>query len=482
MTVTHSFTRDSRIIGALAGTAFGDALGSTYEFQPPVPPEQPVSFRANGTWKRGEWTDDTAMAIAIAKASALGDLADDAIQNHIIHNWLTWMATSKDVGIQTRHVLGQISADPSAENCRATALLFHAQTGRSAGNGSLMRTAPVALAFLNEPGKRAQVARAVSSLTHADVLAGDACVLWVDAIARSIETGTLASPRDSIELLPEERRATWLEYINQAETLMPWDFENNGFVVSAFQAAWSAISHTSGEPEAGGLHAIRAIELAVHCGWDTDTVAAIAGSLVGAAYGIESLPVTGLRHLHGWGADNIVELSAIALKAAHRPVSDALVVDLSPYPQSTQRATLPAEPAITLGGQSVARESGSFDFIVSLSRIGTAECPLQSPHHTSVRVLDSHFQSENPNLVTTMIHVADALSEAVEEGERVLLHCVQAHTRTPSFAAAYLIWSQGMSAADAQADVLRALPHANFHSPFDEALRELEKLRMRLRP
>ena len=96
--------RHDRIEGVLLGTAAGDALGAPYEFQPPRGPELPVEMAGGGGWEPGEWTDDTAMAIAIAELAG-GDLRDEFVQDALVARWYEWSRTAKDVGIQTRAVL-----------------------------------------------------------------------------------------------------------------------------------------------------------------------------------------------------------------------------------------------------------------------------------------------------------------------------------------------------------------------------------------
>jgi len=73
----------------------------------------------------------------------------------------------------------------------AAAQALHQETGRTAGNGSLTRTGPVALAHLGDPPAIVEAARAVSALTHADPMGGDACVLWCLAIDHAVNTGQL---------------------------------------------------------------------------------------------------------------------------------------------------------------------------------------------------------------------------------------------------------------------------------------------------
>lgn len=118
-------------------------------------------------WGPGEWTDDTSMAIAIAEVAATGkDLHDEAAQAEILQRWYGWAQTAKDVGVQSRSVLGAAGRHGiSAQQARAESAQLHQRTGRTAGNGSLMRTAPVALAYLDDEAALVAAARSVSELT-----------------------------------------------------------------------------------------------------------------------------------------------------------------------------------------------------------------------------------------------------------------------------------------------------------------------------
>ena len=81
-------SRNDRVEGVLLGTASGDALGAPYEFQPVRGPALEVAMIGGGGWEPGEWTDDTAMAIAIAEVAATGaDLRDEAAQDAIVTRW-----------------------------------------------------------------------------------------------------------------------------------------------------------------------------------------------------------------------------------------------------------------------------------------------------------------------------------------------------------------------------------------------------------
>ena len=91
-----------------------------------------------------------------------------------------------DVGIQTRAVLSAAGRDPTGATMTARRATVHARTGRTAGNGSLMRTGPVALAYLDDPAALVEAATAVSALTHYDQRAQEACALWCLAIRHAV--------------------------------------------------------------------------------------------------------------------------------------------------------------------------------------------------------------------------------------------------------------------------------------------------------
>jgi ADP-ribosyl-[dinitrogen reductase] hydrolase len=314
-----------RACGVLLATAAGDALGAGYEFGPPLPDEAPVTMRGGGgcNWAPGEWTDDTAMAIAIAEVAATGaDLRGVNAQDQIVARWVGWSRTAPDVGIQTSQVLGQVldgGVSGAAAAALAAAADLHERTGRTAGNGSLMRTAPVALAYLDDPGGLAQAAMAVSALTHFDQSAGEACVLWCLAIRHAVLTGELDA-RAGLGYLPARTVDVWAARLVEAEKSRPRDFSSNGWVVEALQAAWCAIAHRpysdpGDDPRLGpsDTDVLRmSLENAVRGGRDADTVAAIAGGLVGAALGVSAVPEEWVSVIHGWPGYKASDLSRLA--------------------------------------------------------------------------------------------------------------------------------------------------------------------------
>jgi ADP-ribosyl-[dinitrogen reductase] hydrolase len=299
-----------RAQGVLLGTAVGDALGAGYEFGPPLSDSTPVGMIGGGTfdWEPGEWTDDTSMAIVIATvATSMADLRSPEAHDEIVSEWIRWSSNAKDVGAQTRRVLSRVhSGVASGAAAKIAAQAFHQHQGRSGGNGSLMRTAPVALAYLDDADGLAEAARSLSSLTHYDPEAGDACVLWTLAIRHAVLTGEI-DIRKGLSAIPEDRRDRWYDRINEAVWKQTRDFDHNGWVVEAFQAAYCAVSRTY------GLGVKDALEAAVRGGRDTDTVAAIAGGLAGAAYGVRAIPSEWRDEVHGWPGMTADDLATVTL-------------------------------------------------------------------------------------------------------------------------------------------------------------------------
>ncbi len=302
-----------RVVGVVLAGAVGDALGAGYEFAPPPEPSDVRMLPGTLTGQpAGYWTDDTAMAVAVLEAAATyGTLITTPAVAAVGDRFLEWYRSDPpDVGLQTRSVLARAA---SGSQLAALATEQLASDPTRAGNGSLMRTGPVALAHLDDETSLALAARSISALTHAAPYALDACVLWTTAISRTVRTGRLVSPRAGLPLLDESRRSSWERWIHAAETQDPRTFRPNGYVVTALQAAWSAIWSTrhAGDPLVAGLRQ------AVAIGDDTDTVATIAGYLLGAAHGASSIPREWVRGLAGWPAGyDADDLSILALRAA----------------------------------------------------------------------------------------------------------------------------------------------------------------------
>lgn len=305
-----------RAAGALLAGACGDALGIPYEYD--APPNGPARMLGGGLgdFAPGEWSDDTQMTVCIAAVAGAGKrLSGDDGLNAIASAFEQWRAGDPaDIGLQTDHVLGRAAALPGrpAHRLANAAAEVHVATGRTAGNGALMRTSPVPLASLGDREETAVTARLVAELTHADPLAGDSCVLWSEAIRVAVVHGRvdLAS---GIDLLPAARRMRWQAWIRAAEApSAPADLARNGFTVKALQCAWRAVRLTEAAEDEPSGHVIEGLQRAVRIGGDTDTVAAIAGGLLGARWGASAVPIKWRQVVHGWPGlrgDDLVDLA-----------------------------------------------------------------------------------------------------------------------------------------------------------------------------
>lgn len=313
--------------GVLLGAAVGDALGVPYEFAPPFDGEPRMIGGGLGPYAPGEYSDDTQMAVCIAEVAATGaDLTSPGTLEAIADRFIEWSRRgASDIGVSTRAVLGEVEPGPgSGARLAEAASRYLARTGRGGGNGGLMRTGVVALASLDDRDHTARAARAVCELTHADPVAGDSCVLWCEAVRVAVLEGRFDLV-GGLDLLPAERRAAWTDWIERATSAAPSSFGRNGGSVKALQAAWAAITSTI-DDEARGLggdHLRDALVAAVHAGDDTDTVAAIAGALLGARWGASSVPEEYRAAVHGWpglAGDDLVGLGVLTVRRA-RPRS-----------------------------------------------------------------------------------------------------------------------------------------------------------------
>jgi ADP-ribosyl-[dinitrogen reductase] hydrolase len=466
-----------RACGVLLAAAAGDALGAGYEFGPPVPGYAVIAMTGGGQlgWEPGEWTDDTAMAIAIAETAATGaGLRTADAQDRIVARWEEWAGSAKDIGIQTAHVLSRGAGGGAAAANKASAELHH-RTGKTAGNGSLMRTAPIALAYLNDPDGLAEAAERLSALTHFDPEAGEACVLWCLAIRHAVCTGELDT-RIGLPQLRADRRAAWAERLDVAEWSRPSDFRNNGWVVAALQAAWSAIATTrvpADDPAAGIFradHLRLSLENAVRGGHDTDTATAIADGLLGARWGASAVPAAWRMLLHGWPrktARDLVELAAAIIRGG---APDPF--DFTYHGRDLGRPVVPHpyDDGLLLGDLGALRDlPAGVDAVVSLCRVGPQDAP-DADEWIEVRLIDRDGAEHNPHLDFVLHDTVSTLEQLRSTGRTVLLHCVEARSRTPAVAALYGMRRRRVTPCQVLADLQQLLPQADPIPDFRAAL------------
>jgi ADP-ribosyl-[dinitrogen reductase] hydrolase len=174
----------------------------------------------------------------------------------------------------------------------------------AAGNGSIMRCAPVALRFRTEPEAIVQASIDTSRITHADPRCTWSCVAVNQAITHLLNGGPLDTVVEAATSGVEDSRV--INAVRAAGTLPRDEVRSGGYVLDTLTAAiWSLLTHDSLE---------ETLVAAVALGEDTDTTAAVAGALAGAYYGAEAIPGRWLAQLEPREelaalADRLLELS-----------------------------------------------------------------------------------------------------------------------------------------------------------------------------
>ncbi|MFE6819689.1 ADP-ribosylglycohydrolase family protein [Streptomyces sp. NPDC057677] len=277
-----------RSVGAVLGSAVGDALGAPFEFRLPGVfreqfPDGVGELCGGGGWDPGEATDDTQMAVLLGESllERRGlDLPD------IFDRFRRWAAADpKDIGLQTEQVL--LGGDPWD---LAAALHFQINA-RAAGNGSLMRASTSAVYFaVRGRAETMDAARRISALTHGDGAAGEGVAILheLGRVALLGEDPLAALPATLAEVAPRHR-ARWATVL--APGWHPDDAtEFNGAVWPCLgSAVWALRTTDSFEG---------AVAAAVDLGGDTDTVAAVTGMLAGAVHGAGAIPARWTAALH----------------------------------------------------------------------------------------------------------------------------------------------------------------------------------------
>lgn len=465
---------NDRAVGVLVGLACGDALGAAYEFGGPISTETEIGMVGGGAfgWEPGEWTDDTSMALPIAEQIASGaDLLDPETLGRIVLAWKDWAAEAKDVGVQTSSVLRSLK-ETTEKAARKAAQDHHDVSGRSGGNGALMRTAPVALAYLKDPTGLTEAATRIAQLTHWEEDAWQACVLWCHAIRHTVLTGDLDF-RIGLNELDYEAMQLWKSRIQEAETKQPVDFyRTNGWVVSAFQGAWSAIFH--GREAGEGIVPI--LERAVRGGGDTDTVAAIAGSLIGAWAGTSRIPAQWRRVIHGWPGANARTLTSLALFAINGGpqlhLDEWLGVEKVKGTHEDVWVQHPHDDGVYLasltGLESMPED---IDAVVSMCRVGNKQ--VDGSEVIEFWLIDEPGHNLDTEAVLT--DAANTVAELRQQGKKVVIHCVAAHNRTPAAAIAYSLLHKDIAFDQAWQEVRSALPNPQHNQEFFYVLKNMSE-------
>ncbi|WP_030657670.1 MULTISPECIES: ADP-ribosylglycohydrolase family protein [Streptomyces] len=277
-------SRLDRAVGAVLGSAAGDALGAPYEFGPAGQlSARGEEMRGGGGWDPGEATDDTQMAVLVAESLLERgglELPD------VFGRFQRWAAGQpKDIGLQTEAVL------TGGQPWDLAAALHFQINARAAGNGSLMRASGSAVYF-SAAGRRATMdaARRIAALTHGDRAAWEGTAILHELVRVALDGA------DPLATLPATLDAVHPDHRGRYGLVLGPDWhpglatEFNGAVWPCLGSAVWALRTTSGFAEA--------VRAAVDLGGDTDTVAAVTGALAGARYGRGAVPAHWTERLH----------------------------------------------------------------------------------------------------------------------------------------------------------------------------------------
>ena len=284
-----------RCLGAVIGLAIGDAIGTTLEGSNRGPVDTPREMVGGGPHhlEPGEWTDDTAMALCLLDCLvAKGPRVDQA---DLMKRFSRWMQHGEnscngrafDIGWTTKGSIFEYitTGDPMT-----------GPTGRDgAGNGGIMRLAPVVVANRHDVDAAARAARRQSVTTHG----APQCVEAADLLARVLHWLISTETHPAVPVVGNHGSAyEELDIVEIADGSYRHrdrgSVRSTGYVVDTLGAAlWS--HHVSDDFES-------AVTTAVNLGGDTDTVGAVTGQIAGAAYGLSGIPRRWLERL-AWRED-----------------------------------------------------------------------------------------------------------------------------------------------------------------------------------
>jgi ADP-ribosylglycohydrolase len=283
-------SQEDRFRGCLAGLAVGDALGTTLEFRPPGSFNPLDDLVGGGPFNLapGQWTDDTSMALCLADSliTCTGMNLTDQMQRYVRwfrEGYLSSTGVCFDIGNTVRDALINFE--------RTGNPLSGSTDPYSAGNGSIMRLAPVPMLYARNRTNAINNSGLSSKTTHGTRAAVDACRYFGGLISGAligIDKEVLLS---EAYFVGEEPLVKEINHIARGSFKQkePPEIKGIGYVVRSLEAALWAFSN-SDSFESGCLKA-------VNLGDDADTTGAVYGQLAGAYYGEDRIPDHWLRKL-----------------------------------------------------------------------------------------------------------------------------------------------------------------------------------------
>ncbi|MBN2389135.1 MAG: ADP-ribosylglycohydrolase family protein [Anaerolineae bacterium] len=275
----------NRVAGVAVGAAVGDALGMPLEFGPLRPANQLVREMLPGRIPAGSFTDDTEMALALAESLLTHRPLNP---EDLAQRFVTWIESQPpDVGIHTASVLRRIAGGESWETAVAA---VQAHNPGSAGNGSLMRCWPVALAYWDDLDRLVADSVLQSQVTHphqeCNAVSAFVNVIIFHLLHDLEPEAAIARALDDADI-PEALRAV----IKAAPGKNRHNLPNSGWIRHTLESAiWGLLTTNTFED---------AVVNVVNLGNDADTAGAVVGPLAGAAYGLDAIPQRWRIALHG---------------------------------------------------------------------------------------------------------------------------------------------------------------------------------------
>ena len=276
-----------RYRGCLLGLACGDAVGTSVEFSPRGTFAPLTGMTGGGPFglQPGEWTDDTSMALCLATSLIYRKGFDATDQMNRYCNWrsvgyLSSNGNCFDIGLTVAKALDRylVTSDPFAGD----------PDPHSAGNGALMRLAPIPMYFGESAADTFLYSGESTRTTHGAREAIDCSRLFGlqlrEALRGASKAAILAVPVPE-PLSPKAAAISTGEFLNRTYA----EIKGSGYCVESLEAAlWCFVHTTSFEA---------AVLAAANLGDDADTTAAICGQMAGAHYGVGAIPAEWLEVL-----------------------------------------------------------------------------------------------------------------------------------------------------------------------------------------
>ncbi len=270
-----------RARGALLGLACGDAVGTTVEFSPRDTFDPVTDMVGGGPFglAPGEWTDDTSMALCLADSLLTRGTFDavDQLQRYLRwrrEGYLSSTGQCFDVGGTVRQALDRFAStgDPASGPTDPS----------TAGNGSLMRLAPVVLFYYPDRERIDHYAAESSRTTHGAEEAVASCRMLATVLNALLGGQTRENALGALQ--PEPWMSDRLSAVASGgyRTKARAEIRGSGYAVECLEAAlWCFLRATSFED---------AVLMAANLGDDADTTAAVCGQLAGAYFGVGGIP------------------------------------------------------------------------------------------------------------------------------------------------------------------------------------------------